>query len=114
MAADRGGEFVDQRGIDQWFVALNVDDVSRLRHRFHRLGNAIRASRVVRRSHGDLAAERKHRLTDPLVIHRDDDFIQPRALLTALPNVLDQGFSGDQVQRLSRETGGTPTRRQNA
>ena len=51
------GEFVDERGIDERFVALDVDDVGGLRHGAQGLGDAVGAGRVVRRGHHRLAAE---------------------------------------------------------
>jgi hypothetical protein len=68
---------------------------------------------VVARGHHSLATERSHHLKNPLIVGGYQDFIQPRALLAALPNMLNQWLSRDVMQRLTRKSRGPPPRGEN-
>ncbi len=108
----RVGEAVDQLRADQRLVPLDVDDVrdaAQLRRHF---GDAVRAAA----SGGARSSPpRRRRPTPPGdadVIGGDDDardFTRPPA---PLPDMLDERAPGDEVQRLARETGRTPTGRE--
>ena len=51
-----------------------------------------------------------HRIKNPRVIGGDYDGIEMLTLAATLPHMLDQGFSGDEMERLAGEPGGSPTR----
>ena len=76
-----------------------------------RLGNTVSAAWMVQRSQDGLGTERSRCLKDACVIGGDNDFIDLAALLTALPDVLNQRFPGDEVERLTRKAGGAPAGR---
>ena len=87
------GELVDERGINQRFIALDVHNVGGLRGGKQGLGNAVGPGRVIGRGHHGLAAESADSLQDPLIVGGDEDFIEAGTLSAALPNVLDQRLS---------------------
>jgi hypothetical protein len=65
---------------------------------------------VVRIRHDHKGIEPAGGIGDALVIGGNDDFIHLLALAAALPDVLDERFSGDEVERLAWEPGGAPAR----
>jgi len=50
---------------------------------------------------------------NPLVVRCDSDDREASALLTSFPDVLDEGFSRDEMEWLARKAGGTPAGRDN-
>ena len=114
ITRDSFRQLIDQRRINQWLVALDVDDVGRLWNSAHCLRDPVGARRVFHRGHHRLAAERDHHLADPLVIRRNENLVQTITLLAAVPNVLDQRFSRNPMKRLSRKTSRSPTRGKNS
>src|SRR5688572_10872338 len=66
---------------------------------------------MVRSRHDDVAAEPLDRLSDPLVVGRDKDSIHQFSLLYPPVDVFNQCFTADFDDRLSRETSGLITGR---
>jgi hypothetical protein len=65
-------------------------------------------------SHDGFATKSLNRSENPLIVSRHNDFIETRASLAALPNMLNQRFPGNDVEWLSGETGGAPTGGENS
>ena len=107
---ERLREFVDEGGVDERFVALDIKDVGGLRDGLDCLGEAVGAGRVIRRGHHGLASESCHCRGDAFVIGGDEDFRKHLRGLATLPYVLDQRFPGDEMQGLSGEACGAPAR----
>jgi hypothetical protein len=63
---------------------------------------------VVGRGHHDFPAEGKDGVADAVVVGGDEEVIKLRAAEAAFPNVLDERFSGQDVEGLSGEAGGPP------
>ena len=57
---ERLGEFVDERGVDEWFVALDIEDVGGLRDGLDCFGEPIGSGRVIRRCHHGLSSKSFH------------------------------------------------------
>jgi len=108
--ADCGGEAIDQPGVDERFVALDVDDMRSLWKCGERFGNAVGAGGMVWRGHHGTAAEGVDSVEDALVIGRDYEFLQGGAGLAAIPDVLDERFTSDEVEWFSGESCRAPSR----
>lgn len=102
------GELVDKCRLDEGFVALNVEDVGGLGVRFRSLGESIRASGMIGGGHHGLASEGGDGISDAGVVGGDEDLGEEFGILAALPDMLDQGFSSNEVEGLSGEACGTP------
>jgi hypothetical protein len=55
-----------------------------------------------------------HGIKNPRVIGGDQDRIETLTLAATLPYMLDQRLTGDEMERLAGEPGGSPTRGKNA
>jgi hypothetical protein len=71
----------DDLGLDLRLVALDVDDLGAV-DGADRLGDPVGPGRMARRRQHGLAAERLHRLQDPVVVGRDHDAVEPGHLRT--------------------------------
>lgn len=111
FAAQNHGEFIDQRRGNERFIALDVDDGAMIGERACSLCNAISAARVIRGSQDSPGSERSGGLSNAFIIRGDDDVIDFTTVLAAFPDVLDERFTGDEVERLAWEAGGSPAGR---
>jgi len=55
-----------------------------------------------------------HGVKNPRIIGGDQHGIETLTLAATLPNMLDEGFPGDEMEWLAGEPGGSPTRGKNA
>ena len=78
------------------------------RRRFRNLGDAIGAAGVTWRGERDFGAPIESGLRDSHVVGRDNDGIEAPCAAAAFPNVTEQRFAGDEVERFARETAGGP------
>lgn len=108
IIAQSAGEFVDEGRGDERFIALHVDDDAVIGEGLGGLGDAIRAAGVIGISKDGFGSERSGGLSDAGIIGGNDHVVDLCALLAALPDVLDEWFSGDEVKRLAGKAGGTP------
>ena len=76
-------------------------------------GNAIRSALMTRRGHRYLRAPIKSCACDPHVVRRDDNCVQFLRLPATFPDVSKKRFVCNKMQRFTRETRGSPTRRNN-
>jgi hypothetical protein len=114
VAAEGGGESIDEFGIDEGFIALDIEDMGGVGDLFDGLGEAVCAGGMIGGGHHGFATEGSDGLGDAIVIGRNQDFREFRGMFAAFPNVLDQGFSCDEVERFPREAGGAPACWENA
>ena len=106
VALERGGERIDERRVDEGFVALNInDDFGGTPERSCGFGDAVRAGRVVGAGHYDVRAEGFGGFRDADVVGGDGEVIEPVAAAAALPDVLDERLARDRVERLPRKPG---------
>jgi hypothetical protein len=63
---------------------------------------------VVGGGHHDFPAEGKDRVADAVIVGGDEEIVEFRAAEAAFPDVLDQRFSGEDVEWFSGEAGGPP------
>jgi hypothetical protein len=92
----------DHLRLDQWKVALDVDDdVARQLGRD--FGDTVRAGLVVASCHPYDAAKSLHRGCDAIIVGRDDHGVDAARSCRATIDVLDHRLSGNVGQRLSRE-----------
>ncbi len=111
MREQKRGDLINLARVHERLIALDIHDVGGLRHSPHGLRNPVGAGRVIRRGHHRLSAESNDGILDALVIGGDEDFIEPRTLLAALPNVLNQWFPRNEMKGLSGEARGAPAGR---
>jgi hypothetical protein len=69
-------ELIDQARIDQWFIALDVNDECEVFRMVCNFGHAIGPAAMFWRSQGDLSTPIKRGLSNPHVVGRDDDRVQ--------------------------------------
>ena len=73
------------------------------------LGDAVGSAAMIRRRHGDFGAPGEGGLGDAEVVRRDDQVIQFLRAPASLPDMLQQRFSRDRMERLSRENASKPS-----
>src|ERR1051326_2842115 len=110
IALQFADEPIDQLWIDQRLIALDVHDVGELLQLLRDFGYPVRSARVVRRSHRDFRAPIERRLGDAEVVGRDDKSIELLRATAALPDMSEQRFAGNRMQRLARKSCRAPTR----
>ena len=95
---------IDQLRINHRLVALNVNDVSEL-FRFPRdFSDAVGSARMIGGGHGDFRAPVEGGLSDAEVIRRDDQMIQFFRAPALFPDVLEQRFIRDEMERFAGKT----------
>ena len=107
-------ELVDEGGVDQRLVALDVENVGGSGDLGNCFSEAVGAGWVVGGGHYSLSTEGFDCLEDPLIIGGDEDVRKIFRPFATLPDVLDEGLSGDEMKRLSGEACGAPACRENA
>lgn len=107
-------ELIDETGRDEWFITLDIDDVGGVGKVGKCLGEAICAGEVGCGCHDGFSAEVCNCFVDALIIGGDDDFVEGGGVFATIPDVLDEGFSGDEVERFSGKPRGAPTCGQDA
>ena len=111
IPSHRHRQLINQPRRYQWLIPLHIDQYSMPRKQPRRLGNAIRPTRMLRRCHHHPRPKRLPSLHNPLIIRRDDNVIHLPTVLTSLPHMLHQRLPRDQMQRLPRKPGRSPTGR---
>lgn len=101
-------ELIDEGGIEEGFIALNIDDVGGLGAMGGGFGDAIGAGGVIRLCEYEGCLYFFAEGSDAFVISGDDEFIELLALGGAFVDVLEEGLSEEGVERLSGEAGGGP------
>ena len=113
VIAKREHRGVDSGGIDERFVALNVDhDLGGFR-RCH-LGDAVCARGVIGASHSHRRSKRTGRGLNARIVGGDQDFRYVAGLRCAFVDVLQQRFSGERGECFTWETRGGEPGRNNA
>src|ERR1700732_2510264 len=108
------GEPLQQSGIDQRLVTLDVENDGCFLELSGHFRNPVSAARMIRSSHGDFRAEIKSYFGDSHVIGSNHDLVEAICLAATLPDVSNQRFAGDTVECFSRESGGSPSGRDDA
>lgn len=114
ISAEGCRELIDEFGVDERFVALDIENVCGLGNALDGLGESVGSGGMIRRGHHRFAAEMGDGFCNAFVIGCDDDFRKFRGEFTAFPNVLDEWFTSDEVKRFSGEAGGAPASRKDA
>src|SRR5262249_23938907 len=107
-------ELIEQPGIDQRFVTLNVEDKRNATQFGRDLSNSIGPAFVIRTCQANFSAPIKRCLGDPHIVRRDDDRIERTRAPHAFPDMLQERFARNSMQRFARKTSRTPARRNNA
>lgn len=108
IALQSEGELVDEGRGDEGFIALHIDDGVVLGKGLGGFGDAVGATGMRWRGEDGFGSEGCGGLDDAFVVCGDDDVIDGAAFLAALPDVLDEGFPGDVMEHLSRESSRSP------
>ena len=108
------GQLVDEGGVDERLVALDIDEVGGGGKLGGGLGNAIGAGGMLGGSHCDVGAEGFGGFFDALVIGGNDDFVELLTLLGALEDVLEKRFAAELKKRLPGEAARCPSGRDNS
>src|SRR5215471_4859329 len=108
IRAERLDHAVEQRRFSQRLVALDINNVLKLRRMLNDLGNAIGPALMLWRSHRDLGAPIKRCFGYPHVVRGDNDVVQFLRVAATFPNVLKKRFVSNEMQWFSRKTRGTP------
>ena len=98
------------RSFQQGFVSLHID-VHVSGKGGGDLAHPVGAGPAIRGSHTHLAAKGLNGMGDTHVVRGHHNFIQPTGTGHCLPDVLNQRLAADVQQRLSRQTGGGVTGR---
>lgn len=101
-------QFVDELGIREGFVTLDIDDPADAFQAGGDFGRAVGAAGVVGFGQGNFRAESKCGLGDAHVVGGDDDLIGIARAETAFPDVLDEGLACYLGEGLAGKTGGGP------
>ena len=65
--------------------------------------NPVRATRMIGSGHFDIGSEGSGCVGDAIVIGGDDDLVEADCLAASFPDVLEQWFARDEVQRFAWE-----------
>lgn len=109
VGGEEVGELVDEGGLDEGLVALNIDEMSGVGELGSGLGDTVGAGGVLGGGHGDGGSEGFGGFFDSLVISGDDDGVEFLALAGALEDVLEEGLSAEVEKRLPGEASGGPS-----
>jgi hypothetical protein len=109
VGQERRHRFANRIGIDQWLVALHVDDDVAVERRGD-FGQTIRRAVMIGARHPHLAAELLHGPRNPHVVGRDDDLRNRRRSGGAPVDVLDHRAAVYQRERLAGESAGGESR----
>ena len=82
-----------------------------VREGIRRFGDAVSATGMLGSSEDKTGTESCGGFCNANVICGDDHVVDLPALLATLPDVLNERFAGDEVERLAWEAGGTPAGR---
>jgi len=104
-----GHQGVDQGGVHEGFVALDVDDVGDLGMWQDGFRNAVRASGVVGGGHDNLGAKGDGFFLDADVVSGDQDEIESFTFVRPLKDVPEQALACQVMEGLSGEAGGSPS-----
>src|SRR5215472_17374956 len=105
---------INQARIDQWFIALDVNDECELFCMACNFRHAIGPAAMFWRSQCDLGTPLKRAFSNPHIIGCDDDQVQIFGSHRLFPNSPQKRFSSNYMQRFSRKTSRTPARWNNA
>lgn len=111
VITQRSGQLIDQGRRDERLVALYIDEDSVVGKGCGGLGDTVGATGVIGVGEDRFGSEGGCCLGDSDIIGRDDHVVDLLALLAALPDMLNERFSGDEVQRLAWEAGRAPAGR---
>ena len=107
-------KLVDQIGIKQRLVSLDINHERVLLRFAHDLRDPVGAALMMQRGQGDLGSPAESRIRDSHVIRSDDHGIQFFRSPATLPNVSEKRFACNEMQWFSRKAGRSPTRRNNS
>ena len=96
--------FVDGAGLDERFVALEIDDEVAVEGRSH-FGDSVGARCVRRARKAHVAAEFSHRVGDAFIVGRDNHGVDVPGRSRAAVHVLNHRPARDISERLARKTG---------
>lgn len=99
------GDSIDQVGVDERFISLDVDDMAHLGEGLRDFSSAIGSRRVIITSHRDVASEFSNGIGDAIVIGGDCEVLKVFAAEAAIPNMLHERLVGNVIERLSGKTG---------
>ena len=102
---------IDEAGVDEGLVSLDIDEVGRVGKLRGRFGNAVGAGGVLGGGHRDIGSESFGCFFDAFVIGGDDDGVEFFAFLGTLEDVLEKRFSAKMKKRLPGEATGGPSGR---
>ncbi len=109
--AKGAGEGVDERGVEEGFVTLNVDDVGgglALRGGF---GDAVGAGGMISASANGASAYGVADFGDAVIVGGDDEFIDFLTERSTFEDVLEEGFAEEGMEGLSGEASRGPAGR---
>lgn len=106
-----GSELVNQGRVDQGFIPLDIDDMAHFGEVFCDLGCSIGAAGVISPGQGDMPSKGFDGFRDALIVCCHCQVGEISAFLAAIPDMLDEWFSRDEMQRFSGKTGGSPAGR---
>src|ERR1700736_1381815 len=104
IGAQRFYKAIEQAGLGQRFVALNIKDQIELAAFANDLSHAVGATLMALRGHGDLGAPVESSPGNAHVVGRDDHCVQFFCADTAFPHVPKKRFVCNEMQRFSRKT----------
>lgn len=112
--AKGSGEGVDKIGLEEGFVALDIDDMGGGFALTGSFGDAVGAGRVVAAGANGAGSNGFAKAGDAVVIGGDDEFIDFPAEGGPLKNVLEKGLPQERMEGLSGEAGRSPAGRDDA
>jgi len=108
------GEGINESGLEEGLVALDVDNVGGVLAGGGGFGNAVGAGGVIAAGEGEGGVNFLAEIGDTLVIGCDEEFVEFLALASAFEDVLEKGFSEEWMEGLSGEACRGPARWDNA
>jgi hypothetical protein len=99
------GESIDQVGVDERFISLDVDDMAHLGEGLRDFSSAIGSRRVIITSHRDVASKFANGIGNTIVIRGDGEVGEVLASKTPIPDMLHERLIGNVMERLSGKTG---------
>ena len=102
---------IDQIGIKQRLVSLDINDQRVLLRIAHDFCDPVGTALMMQRGQSDLGTPIESRIRDAHIVGRDDNGTQLSGPQASLPNVPQKWFPINMIQWFSWKTRGTPARR---